>query len=1141
MEKKKIKKVLVANRGEIAIRVFRACNDLGITTVAIYSQEDAFNLFRTKADEAYLIGENQTPLGAYLDIDAIIRLAKSKNVDAIHPGYGFLSENGDFARACEKNGIIFIGPPPHILDKMGDKLNAKEIAKECQVPTIPGSEDPLASVEEALQLAEGYGYPVILKAAAGGGGRGIRRVNTPEELKAALPLAQSEAKKSFGRGDVFMEKYLVEPKHIEIQIVADQYGNVRHLFERDCSLQRRYQKVIEVAPAITLPQKTKEALYADAVKLAKHVGYVNVGTFEFLVDKDNNHYFIEVNPRVQVEHTITEVITGIDIVQTQIMVAQGHQLTDPEIDIPDQDSIRMHAVAIQCRVTTEDPRNNFAPDVGKLTVYRSGGGNGVRLDAGNAYTGAEISPYYDSLLVKVTTFDRTYAGAIRKAIRSINELRIRGVKSNVQFLSNILSHPTFIAAQCNTTFIDDTPALYEFADPKDRATKVLNYISNVVVNQKYKHQAQASAPQAPKPPGEARPGLKQLLDEKGPEAVRDFCKNSKKLLLADTTLRDAHQSLLATRVRTKDMAAIADYVAYSMADLFALEMWGGATFDVAYRFLHECPWARLELLREKIPNIPFMMLFRGANAVGYTNYPDNVVRAFIREAAKSGIDVFRVFDSLNWMPNVAVSIEEVLKQNKLAEGYICYTGDISDPKRDKYDLKYYVNLAKEMERLGVHILGIKDMAGLLKPYAAYKLVSTLKEEVGLPIHLHTHDTSGNGVATVLKAAEAGIDIIDTAIASLSSITSQPSMNAVVMALEGQERDTGLKDANLLPISNYWNGTRKLYGAFEADLTSPTTDIYRYEIPGGQYSNLQPQVENLGLGHRFLDVKEMYREANDILGDIVKVTPSSKMVGDLAIFMVQNELTAENIVEKGKSLAFPDSVVSYFEGMMGQPQGGFPKDLQDVVLKGKKPITCRPGELLEPVDFEKLKETLAPFCPEPTMQDLVSYCMYPKVFEEFHHHLQEYSDLSAMETSVFFHGLLPGEVTQVEIADGKTLFIKLVSIGESDPDGLCNVVFELNGVRRELSVLDTSKGAVRAKIIMAAQNNPLEVGAGIQGRISRVLVKAGDIVKTNDVIAVIEAMKMETTVVSRVDGVIDEILTKEGQPVKAGELIIRMKT
>ena len=1139
MIERKIKKVLVANRGEIAIRIFRACNDLGINTVAIYSPEDAFNLFRTKADESYLIGEDKTPLGAYLDIDTIIHLAKEKHVDAIHPGYGFLSENANFARACEENGIIFIGPPSHILDKMGDKLNAKEIARACNVPTIPGSEEPIADVEDGLARAAEYGYPVILKAAAGGGGRGMRRVNNPEELKVALPLVQSEALKSFGRGDIFMEKYLVEPRHIEIQIMADKHGNVVHLFERDCSLQRRYQKVIEIAPAVSLAQAVKEKLYADAVALANHVGYVNAGTFEFLVDKDDRHYFIEVNPRVQVEHTITEVITGIDIVQTQILVAEGHKLSDPEIDIPSQESLGMSGVAIQCRVTTEDPRNSFAPDVGTISVYRSGGGNGVRLDAGNAYAGAKISPYYDSLLVKVTAFDRTYAGATRKSLRSINEMRIRGVKSNIQFLSNILAHPKFATGEFHATFIDDTPELYEFADPKDRASKILQYIGNVAVNGKAGKKPLVEGSPIPKAPEAARPGLKQLLDEKGPDAVKDFVRGQKKLMLADTTLRDAHQSILATRVRTKDMLAIADYTSYAMADLFALEMWGGATFDVAYRFLHESPWARLAALRERIPNIPFMMLLRGANAVGYKNYPDNVVREFIKEAAAAGIDVFRVFDSLNWMPNVEVSIEEVLKQGKICEGYICYTGDISDPSRDKYNLEYYVSMAKEMERRGVHILGIKDMAGLLKPYAAHKLVTTLKQEIGLPIHFHTHDTSGTGVAAALKAAEAGCDIVDGAIASFSSITSQPSMNAIVTMLAGEERDTGLSDELLLPISNYWNGVRKMYSNFEADLTSPTTDIYKYEIPGGQYSNLQSQVADIGLGRRFHDVKEKYREANDILGDIVKVTPSSKMVGDLAIFMVQNDLNAENIVEKGDALAFPDSVVSYFEGMMGQPQGGFPPELQKVVLKGKEPITCRPGELLEPIDFAAVEKEMLTFCPDPTMQEIVSYVLYPKVFSEYKQHEQAYSDLSAMDTLTFFHGLQPGEVTRVEIEDGKTLFIKLVNISEPDENHMCSVVFELNGVRREVSVLDRAGGATAVSVQMADPANPMEIGASIPGMVNRVMVKPGDVVKQNDVLAVIEAMKMETTVVSRADGVVEEVFVKVQQTVKAGELIVKM--
>jgi len=1187
----KIQKVLVANRGEIAIRVFRACKDLGLSTVAIYAKEDAYNLFRTKADASYVIGENRTPLGAYLDIEAIIRLAKAKGVDAIHPGYGFLSENARFAKACEDNDIIFIGPPSHILEKMGDKLSAKEIAKSCNVPTIPGSDTPLMDIEDAITRANDYGYPIILKAAAGGGGKGMRRVTTDAELANVFPLVQSEALKSFGSGDIFMEKYLVEPKHIEVQVLADKHGNVVHLHERDCSLQRRYQKVIEIAPAVSLPKSVISAIHDDAIKIARSVNYVSAGTVEFLVDNTGKHYFIEMNPRIQVEHTISEFITNVDIVQSQILIAEGHALYDPMINIPSQDAIKTHGVAIQCRVTTEDPANNFSPDIGKITVYRSSGGHGVRLDAGNAFAGAEILPYYDSLLVKVSTFGRSFEAATRRARRALGEMRIQGVKTNIQFLNNILEHPAFIAGECNTTFIDDTPALYELPASRDRDTKIMTYIAEKAVNGKptpkldpapvpqipdYPASPSSTRPLSTSPP----PGLKQLLDQKGPEAVRDYALNTKKLLISDSTLRDAHQSLLATRVRTKDMTAIAQYMAHAMPNAFALEMWGGATFDVAYRFLNESPWERLALLREKIPNIPFMMLLRGANAVGYTSYPDNVIRQFIKESAAAGMDIFRIFDSLNWLPNMELSIEEVLKQNKVAEGYICYTGDISDPTRDKYNLKYYVNMAKELERRGVHILGIKDMSGLLKPYAAHKLVSTLKGEIGLPIHLHTHDTSGTGIAALLKAAEAGVDIVDTAISSLSSLTSQPSMNAIVTALEGHERDTEMDDELLLPIAEYWEHTRKFYSQFEEGLTSPTTDIYKYEMPGGQYTNLKAQVESVGLGSRFKEVKDKYREVNTMLGDIVKVTPSSKMVGDFAIFMVQNDLTADNIVERGKHLAFPDSVVSYFSGMMGQPQGGFPPDIQAVVLKGAEAITCRPGEQLPPVDFEEIKAKLIAIIPNtnpgagsytrptvnpaetqtskiassagssiptanigPTMQDVVSYCLYPKLLEDFYAHQKEYSDLSALDTQVFFGGLLPGEATEVEIEDGKVLLIRLVHITDPDEDNNRRVIFELNGFRREIIVQDTTqvsqKTGAKSHAPTADPANPSDIGATLPGMISKLTVSTGDTVKAGDTVAIIEAMKMETAIVSKSDGVIAQVYVKEGQTVKAQELLMKL--
>jgi len=1140
MTTKKITKLLVANRGEIAIRVFRACNELGIRTVGIYSAEDTYNLFRTKADEAYRVGRGLSPLGAYLDIDGIIKLALSKSVDAIHPGYGFLSENAAFAAACEQAGILFIGPPSTVLNQMGDKLSAKKIASQCNVPTIPGSKTPLIDITDAQSKAEEYGYPVILKAAAGGGGRGMRRVNNATELAAAFELVASEALKSFGSADIFMEKFLVNPKHIEIQVLADAHGNVVHLYERDCSLQRRYQKVIEFAPAFSLSEKTKQALYDDAVKIAKSVDYVSAGTVEFLVDEDGKHYFIEMNPRIQVEHTVSEVVTGIDIVQSQIMVAGGAKLSDPEIGIHSQDDVRMNCAAIQCRVTTEDPANNFSPDIGKITAYRSSGGFGVRLDAGNAYSGAEISPYYDSLLVKVTTFDRSFEGATRKALRAVNEMRVRGVKTNIQFLSNILAHPDFAAGNCHTTFIDDTNELYSFTDVQDRATKILNFIADTTINGKLTTPRGVELPQVPTAPYTLEPGLKQILDQGGPEAFKKYCLDSKKLLLSDTTMRDAHQSLLATRVRTHDLATIADYSAKMMPSLFAMEAWGGATFDVAYRFLHECPWERLALLRERIPNVPLMMLLRGANAVGYTNYPDNLVREFVKQAAETGIDVFRIFDSLNWLPNMELSIEEALKCGKVVEGYICYTGDLSDPKQTKYDLRYYVNMAKELERRGVHILGIKDMAGLLKPYAAHELVTALKNEVGLPIHLHTHDTTGNGVATLLKAAEAGVDIVDVAISSVSSLTSQPSMNAVVAALAGTPRDTGLCDQELQPLVEYWSGVRAMYAPFESDMTYPTTDVYYHQIPGGQYTNLKSQVESVGLKYRFEDVKNMYGVVNRMLGDIVKVTPSSKMVGDFAIFMVQNDLTEDNILEKGAGLNFPDSVVSYFRGMMGQPEGGFPPALQKLVLGNIEPITGRPGALLKDVDFTALNQQVALFCPNATVRDLVSWCLYPKVFEDYSAHKAQYSDVSMLDSLTFFYGLDPGETTEVEIEDGKVLMIKLINADEVDSDGMRHVIFELNGQRREVVIADKNSTVATAAVTLANTADLGQVGASIPGMVSKVMVNLGDAVKAGDVLGVIEAMKMETNITARKDGVVGELLIKVGQTVKNGELLAIVK-
>ncbi len=1136
---KPFKKVLVANRGEIAMRVFRACHDLGLQSIAIYSNEDTYSAFRTAADESYLIGENESPLGAYLDIPRIIQLAKLHGADAIHPGYGFLSENGDFARACEEAGIQFIGPSSQILDMMGDKLAAKQIAIECGVATTPGTTEPLKDREEAQRLAQEFGFPVILKAASGGGGRGMRRCDSVEEVGTNFDLVQSEARKAFGNDDIFMEKFLVEPKHIEVQVLGDQYGNVVHLYERDCSLQRRYQKVVEFSPAFSVDQKVRDALYADAVKIAKHVGYVNAGTLEFLVDREGNHYFIEMNPRIQVEHTVTEMVTGIDLVRTQILIAEGRPLSDPEIGLPDQKSVVHSGYALQCRVTTEDPTNNFAPDTGKITAYRSTGGFGVRLDGGNAYSGAVISPYYDSLLVKVTCWDNTFEGVCRKAARALNEIRVRGVKTNIAFITNILKNPTFIAGQCHTKFIDETPELFELDESRDSATKMLKYIGNIVVKEREGHKFY-DTPRFPPVTGNRPDGLKQLLDKEGPEAVSKWVLNQNKLLITDTTTRDAHQSLLSTRVRTRDIVKGMEGTSEILADAFSLECWGGATFDVAYRFLHESPWERLDLIREKAPNLLLQMLLRGANAVGYTNYPDNVIREFVKEAARSGVDVFRVFDSLNWIPGMEVAMDEVLNQGKICQATICYTGDILDPSRDRYTLDYYVKMAKELEHRGAHMLCIKDMSGLLKPYAAKKLVGTLKQEIGIPVQLHTHNTSGNQVATLLMAAEAGVDVVDCAISSMSSLTSQPSLNAVVAALQGTERDTGLDPVRLQYLSDYWEDVRKRYDSFDTGIKCPTTDIYRYEIPGGQYTNLKPQVESLGLGPRFQEVKENYRVVNQMLGDIVKVTPSSKMVGDMAIFMTQNDLTPENIVERGESLAFPDSAVSYFSGMMGQPAFGFPKDLQRVVLKGKEPITCRPGELLEPVDFKEKEAELKKLTPHPTWRDVLSYCLYPKVMEDYIKNQKEYGYIMRLGSHVFFHGLAVGETNKVNIADGKTLVIKYLGLGELDEEGMRTVCFELNGVRRDVKVPDELAQKDIIKVPMADPEDKSQVGASIPGAVSKILVKPGDHVEVNQTLVVIEAMKMETAITARMDGVIESVEVKEGSTVKGGQLLMTLK-
>ncbi|MBP1926602.1 pyruvate carboxylase [Sedimentibacter acidaminivorans] len=1142
---KKFKRVLVANRGEIAIRIFRACSELDIRSVAIYSEEDKNSLFRTKADESYQIGKNKKPVDAYLGIDEIISIAKSKGVDAIHPGYGLLSENVEFARKCEESGIVFIGPDHIMMDKLGDKIKSKKVAHSVKVPTIPGIEEAVKSEDDARKFADFCGYPVILKASAGGGGRGMRIVWREEDLIREFNSAQSEAKKAFGIDDIFIEKYLERPKHIEVQVLGDNYGNIVHLYERDCSIQRRHQKVIEFTPAICITNEQRQNICEDALEIARSVNYRSAGTVEFLVDKNGNHYFIEMNPRVQVEHTITEMATGIDIVQSQILIAEGHRLDSEEVNIKSQNSIEHRGYAIQCRVTTEDPANNFAPDTGKIDVYRTGSGFGIRLDGDNGFTGAVISPYYDSLLVKVSSWSRSFKDAIGKSSRALREVKILGVKTNIGFLLNVLNHETFRNGQCDTGFIADNPSLLNVRGGEDKELKVLNYIGNIVVNETKGIKQQFDVPRVPQfQKDEIKPGLKQMLDEKGPKEVSNWVLNQKRLLLTDTTMRDAHQSLMATRVRTIDMEKIAPSMSHLANDLFSVEMWGGATYDVSYRFLKEDPWERLKTLREKMPNILFQMLLRGANAVGYKNYPDNVIKEFIKTSSKAGIDVFRIFDSLNWMEGMEIAIDEVLNQNKIVEASICYTGDILDETRDKYSLKYYVDLAKKLEKRGAHILAIKDMSALLKPMAADKLVRALKNELAIPVHLHTHDTSGNGVVTVYSAANAGVDIVDTAFNSMAGLTSQPPLNSIIAALNNSERDTMLSLDNMQQISDYWEAVRPVYQKFESGLKTGTAEIYKYEIPGGQYSNLKPQVESFGLGNKFEEVKEMFKTVNGMLGDIVKVTPSSKAVGDMAIFMVQNDLNSENIYDKARDMDFPDSIVSYFEGMMGQPEGGFPEDLSNLVLKGKEPIKCRPGELLPSEDFEAIKKMLREKHDiDGTDEEALSYALYPKVFEDYLNNLKNDGNLRLMGSDIFFHGLEEGETCEVKIAEGKKLVIKLIEIRNTSDDGTKDLAFEVNGNRRIVTVKD--KNAVIQKHIdsekvMADSGNQYEVGANIPGNIFKILVKEGDKVEAGQPIAVLEAMKMETNVISPLAGTVNKIHVKEGQRVVAGELIAELE-
>ena len=1140
---KEFKRVLIANRGEIAIRITRAVQELGMKAICIFCEEDRLSLFRSKADEAYLIKGGDAPTDAYLNIEGIIELAKAKNIDAIHPGYGFLSENPDFAAACENAGIKFIGPTSDVIRLLGNKVNAKNAAIEAGVSVLDGIK--VDTVEEARKISGEIGYPVIIKASAGGGGRGMRVCEREEELKSQFESAVREAKKAFKNGEVFIEKYVRAPRHVEAQILADEHGNTVHLYERDCSIQRRHQKIIEFSPSQSISEETRKAICQQSVDLAKHVGYTNAGTVEFLVDENEKHYFMEVNPRIQVEHTVTELVTNVDLVQAQILIAEGYKLSDDEINIKSQEDITVNGTAIECRVTTENVQNNFMPDTGVINVYKTGSGPGVRLDGGNGFTGSEITPYFDSLLVKTTTYARDFDKARIKMIRTLKEHEIEGVSTNKDFLINVLEHPDFKKGICDTDFIENHPELFNVDAFDNSVMKLLTYLSEVTLRDYDEQKEIIPETQAPvfTDKGELE-GTKQILDKNGPEGLVKWIKEQDQLLFMDTTMRDAQQSLFATRMRTRDFLKIAESVSRYEKDMYALEVWGGATFDTAYRFLKESPWERLEMLREKIPNILFQMLLRGSNAVGYKNYPDNLIREFIKQSAASGIDVFRIFDSLNWLDQIKPSVEEVLKLGKVAEVAICYSGDILDKSKTKYDLEYYVKKAKEVEAMGAQILAIKDMSGLLKPEAARLLTKTLKEEVDIPIHLHTHDTAGNGVSSMLMASEAGVDIVDGAISSMSGTTSQPSFDAIIAALENTPRESSIDLDEIQVINDYYESVRKNYRSFESGLKTGTTRIYKYEVPGGQYSNLRSQVESFGMGNRFSDILEKYKQANELLGDIIKVTPSSKVVGDLAIFMSQNNLDKDNIYEKGKDLAFPDSVMDFFKGMIGQPEWGFDEKLREVILKGADYITERPGKLLPDEDFDKIREEFKEeFNVSLNEKQVLAAALYNKVYKDYLRFIEDFGELTYMASDVFFNGLALGEETEVFFRAGKSHVVKLVRIGHTHPDGQKRMVYEVDGFRQALFVKDPNfvvNQATNKTVEMADEGNEKHVGSPIPGSVIKINVAIGEKVEKNQSLCVVEAMKMETEVTSPCDGVIKDVLVQELDSVKSGQLLVEFE-
>ena len=1138
-----IRKLLCANRGEIAIRVFRAATELGIRTVAIFSHEDRVHLHRYKADEAYLVGRGRSPVAAYLAVDEIVELARAHGVDAIHPGYGFMSEKGELARACQAAGITFVGPTPEVLDSFGDKTAARTLAIACGVPVVPGSDGPVADFAGAQAFAASHGYPLIIKAAMGGGGRGMRVVRAADELEEAFARATSEARAAFGDGTMFIERYVESPRHIEVQILGDRTGAVIHLHERDCSVQRRHQKVVEMAPAINLADEVRSALHADACKLARQVGYTNAGTVEFLVDPEGRHYFIEVNPRIQVEHTVTEEVTGVDLVQSQIRIAGGATLAELGLV---QEKIVLRGHAIQCRVTTEDPLESFRPDTGRIEAYRSASGMGIRLDGGSGYAGAVISPHYDSLLVKVTAHALTFPMAVQKLQRALAEFRVRGVKTNIPFLQRMLAHRSFVAGEVTTGFVDTTPELFHFPVRRNRAQRLLRYLAEIAVNGPSTPWATNTPPspidpEVPPVPAVDTPlrGWRDVLKAEGPAGFARAVRAHRGLLVMDTTWRDAHQSLLATRVRTIDLAAIAPQTARTLAGAFSLEMWGGATFDVALRFLRECPWDRLEKLRERVPNIPFQMLLRGANAVGYTNYPDNVVREFVRLAAARGIDVFRIFDCLNYVENLKLGIDLVGETGGVIEAAICYTGDVSDPGRRKYSLDYYVDLAGQLVGLGSHVLAIKDMAGLLRPRAAIMLVEALRAAYPeVPIHVHTHDTAGTGVASMIAAARAGADVVDAAISSMSGMTSQPALGAIVAAMEGSERETGLTIADLQVLNTYWEQARALYAPFESGMHSGSSDVYLHEMPGGQYTNLQFQARSLGLAHRWPAIKRAYAAANRALGDLIKVTPSSKVVGDLAQFMVQNDLDEHQLLAQADTLSLPKSVVEFFQGHLGQPYGGFPEPLRGKVLRGQPVIEGRPGASLPDLDLGALRRELREkHGPGIRDMDVISAALYPAVFTEYMAFRAQYSDLATLPTRAFLAPLPVGQELSVEIEEGKTLVVNLTAVGELGKDGQREVFFELNGQPRSLRITDKAASATVVRRERAEPADPASLGAPMPGGVVELRVKAGETVAAGAPIVVLSAMKMETVVAAPHAGTVQRIAVAVGDTVDAGDLLL----